>query len=194
MVASTILSRPKFTGCLLRLSCGWTSTELNVVTSVEQFSNADSVLDPVLTMKLVWHFLIWEPDWNPSPGSLIKLRSGSQSSLYHFLVPLVLLLTSIWQLKTFFSLEIWQLWHISAHKIICILLTEICFWVMVVHNFAPKKTLVRNQELSENRFLLCIYENRLIWEPGEIEKYKNLISWPVLTSPKQNIRERIRFS
>jgi hypothetical protein len=29
----------------------------------------------------------------------------------------------------------------------------------------------------------CIYENRLIWEPGEFENF--LITWPVLISPKK---------
>ncbi len=31
----------------------------------------------------------------------------------------------------------------------------------------------------------CIYENRPIWEPGEFEKNKNLITWLALTSSKK---------
>jgi hypothetical protein len=78
------------------LSCSY------VWTSVERFSNVDPVLEPVLTVWIDWHFLIWEPGWKPTSGShmienregsLTELRSGSQSSLYHLLVPLVLLLT-----------------------------------------------------------------------------------------------------
>ncbi len=87
-------------------------------TSVGRFSKADPVLIPVLTMRIDQHFWMWGPDWKPTSGShmtenrlwevvqmyiyiymenwtgsLIELRSGSQSSLYHLLVPLVLLLT-----------------------------------------------------------------------------------------------------
>jgi hypothetical protein len=32
-----------------------------------------------------------------------------------------------------------------------------------------------------------LLENWLIWEPGEFEKNKNLITWPFLTSPKKKI-------
>jgi hypothetical protein len=45
----------------------------------------------------------------------------------------------------------------------CILLTEICFWVMVVQNFAPKKTLVRNQQISKRchtSLLVAILQRR----------------------------------
>jgi hypothetical protein len=87
-------------------------------TGVGRFSKADPVLIPVLTMRIDQHFWMWGPDWKPTSGShmtenrlwevvqmyiyiymenwtgsLIELRSGSQSSLYHLLVPLVLLLT-----------------------------------------------------------------------------------------------------
>jgi hypothetical protein len=41
----------------------------------------------------------------------------------------------------------------------------------------------------------CIYENCPIWELGEFEKNKILITWPVLTTPKNlYVRKLIRFS
>jgi hypothetical protein len=58
----------------------WTSTHqrtihwMPVITSVGRFSNADPVLNPVLTlilkMRLNWHFWIWEPDWKPTKNRL----------------------------------------------------------------------------------------------------------------------------
>jgi len=48
---------------------------------------------------------------------------------------------------------------------------------------------------SDVKTSCCIYENRPIWELGEFEKSKILITWPVLTSSKNiYIRKLIRFS
>jgi hypothetical protein len=46
------------------------------------------------------------------------------------------------------------------------------------------KNLIIKLWKSDVKTSCCIYENRPIWELGEFEKNKILITWPVLTSPK----------
>jgi hypothetical protein len=45
------------------------------------------------------------------------------------------------------------------------------------------KNLIIKLWKSDVKTSCCIYENRPIWELGEFEKNKILITWPVLTSP-----------
>jgi hypothetical protein len=57
------------------------------------------------------------------------------------------------------------------------------------------KNLIIKLWKSDVKTSCCIYENRHIWELGEFEKNKILITWPVLISPKNiYIRKLIRFS
>ncbi len=75
----------------------------DVIFSVGRFSNADPVLYPVLKMNENQLTLLnvrtgmktasGSHMTENRTGSLIELRSSSHSSLYHLLVPLVLLLT-----------------------------------------------------------------------------------------------------
>jgi hypothetical protein len=51
------------------------------------------------------------------------------------------------------------------------------------------KNLIIKLGKSDVKASCCKYENRPIWELGEFEKNKILITWPVLTSPKYIIRE-----
>jgi hypothetical protein len=66
-------------------------------------------------------------------------------------------------LRLFFPLKISQLWHISAQKILCMLLTEFVFWVMVVQNLHQNKYWLGIRQIS-NSFSLyfAIKHNKVL--------------------------------
>jgi hypothetical protein len=130
-------------------------------------------------------------------GSLMELRSGSQSSEYHLLVPLVLLLTwdcySSHTAITFFPLLLFfsccccfshMVLLFSCDEVISLLIIILLKLILI-----NKNLIIRMWKPDVKTDFSCIYENWLIWEPGELiwepcefEKKKKLIAWPVLTS------------
>jgi hypothetical protein len=154
---------------------------------------------------------MWEPDWKLTSGShlienwfkckhIFVWRTGQVLSLNSDPVLRVLCII-YWFLLFFFSLG-------TATLLLLLLLFShgvalSMWWSHLIINYLIIKTdfnkwkiiIIRLWKPDVKPGCCSIYENQLIWEPGEFFKNKNLITWPVLTSPtKSYIRVSIRFS